>query len=139
MFTQPAPSCLECQGCDPIGNAYFGERESNIEIGQHLITAEYRLQAREENTSRRHIYSGALILSTTIGRGAIKGLLPHYQQASYAIQGHPRMVASRYGCFLPQDKKALAAKISDHVRRRVGSAKPPTVVRPVAFETGDIE
>ncbi|MFG1421720.1 hypothetical protein [Roseixanthobacter liquoris] len=68
------------------------------------------------------------------GRGAIKGLLPHgphsvrdvlathilkvtgsYEQASYAIQDTPEMVASHYGRFLPQDKAALAAKILNRV------------------------
>ncbi|MFG1306029.1 hypothetical protein V5F34_18060 [Xanthobacter autotrophicus] len=67
-------------------------------------------------------------------RGAIKGLLPHgphnvrdvlathilkvtgsYEQASYAIQDTPEMVASHYGRFLPQDKAALAAKILNRV------------------------
>jgi hypothetical protein len=64
------------------------------------------------------------------GRGAIKGLLPHgphnvrdvlathilkqtgsYEQASYAIQDTPEMVAKHYGRFLPQDKAALAAQV----------------------------
>lgn len=64
------------------------------------------------------------------GRGAIKGLLPHgphnvrdvlathvlkhtgsYEQAGYAIQDTPEMVAKHYGRFLPQDKSALAAKV----------------------------
>jgi hypothetical protein len=64
------------------------------------------------------------------GRGAIKGLLPHgphnvrdvlathvlkrtgsYEQASYAIQDTPEMVAQHYGRFLPQHKAALAASI----------------------------
>jgi hypothetical protein len=64
------------------------------------------------------------------GRGAIKGLLPHgphnvrdvlathilkqtgsFEQASYAIQDTPEMVAKHYGRFLPQDKAAMAAKI----------------------------
>lgn len=64
------------------------------------------------------------------GRGAIRGLLPHgphnvrdvlathvlkatgsYEQASYAIQDTPEMVAKHYGRFLPQDKAALAAKV----------------------------
>lgn len=64
------------------------------------------------------------------GRGAIEGLLPHgphnvrdvlathilkktgsYQQASYAIQDTPEMVAKHYGRFLPEDKAALAAQI----------------------------
>lgn len=63
-------------------------------------------------------------------RGAIPGLLPHgphnvrdvlathilkktgsYEQASYAIQDTPDMVANHYGRFLPQDKAALAARI----------------------------
>lgn len=68
------------------------------------------------------------------GRGAIKGLLPHgphnvrdvlathilkqtgsYEQASYAIQDTPEMVAQHYGRFLPQDKAALAAQILNKV------------------------
>ena len=68
------------------------------------------------------------------GRGAIKGLLPHgphnvrdvlathilkrtgsYEQASYAIQDTPDMVAKHYGRFLPQDKVALAARILNQV------------------------
>ena len=68
------------------------------------------------------------------GRGAIKGLLPHgphnirdvlathilkrtgsYEQASYAIQDTPAMVAKHYGRFLPQDKAALAAQILNKV------------------------
>ncbi|MDB5578148.1 MAG: hypothetical protein JWR80_3324 [Bradyrhizobium sp.] len=67
-------------------------------------------------------------------RGAIKGLLPHgphnvrdvlathilkqtgsYEQASYAIQDTPEMVAKHYGRFLPQDKAALAAQILNQV------------------------
>lgn len=63
-------------------------------------------------------------------RGAIKGLLPHgplnirdvlathvlkrtgsYEQASYAIQDTPEMVAQHYGRFLPQHKAELAAKV----------------------------
>jgi hypothetical protein len=66
------------------------------------------------------------------GRGVIKGLLPHgphsvrdvlathilkktgsFEQASYAIQDTPAMVAQHYGRFLPQDKAALAARILD--------------------------
>lgn len=68
------------------------------------------------------------------GKGAIKGLLPHgphnvrdvlathilkrtgsYEQASYAIQDTPDMVAQHYGRFLPQDKAALAARILNQV------------------------
>ena len=68
------------------------------------------------------------------GRGAIKGLLPHgphnvrdvlathilkqtgsYEQASYAIQDTPDMVAKHYGRFLPQDKAALAAQVLNKV------------------------
>ncbi|KAA9361441.1 hypothetical protein [Ochrobactrum quorumnocens] len=67
-------------------------------------------------------------------RGAITGLLPHgphnvrdvlathilkqtgsYEQASYAIQDTPDMVASHYGRFLPQDKAAHAARILNQV------------------------
>ncbi len=68
------------------------------------------------------------------GRGVIKGLLPHgphnvrdvlathilkqtgsYEQASYAIQDTPEMVAKHYGRFLPQDKAAIAAQILNKV------------------------
>lgn len=67
-------------------------------------------------------------------RGAIAGLLPHgphnvrdvlathilkttgsFEQASYAIQDTPEMVALHYGRFLPQDKAALAARILNEV------------------------
>ena len=34
-----------------------------------------------------------------------------YEQASYAIQDAPEMIAKHYGRFLPQDKAAIAAKI----------------------------
>ncbi len=68
------------------------------------------------------------------GRGAIKGLLPHgphnirdvlathilkqtgsFEQASYAIQDTPEMVAQHYGRFLPQDKSAIAAQVLNRV------------------------
>ncbi len=74
------------------------------------------------------------IFNPYTGRGAIKGLLPHgphnirdvlathilkrtgsYEQASYAIQDTPAMVAKHYGRFLPQDKAALAAQILNKV------------------------
>jgi hypothetical protein len=68
------------------------------------------------------------------GRGAIKGLLPHgphnvrdvlathvlkktgsFEQASYAIQDTPAMVAQHYGRFLPEDKAMLAARVLNRV------------------------
>jgi hypothetical protein len=74
------------------------------------------------------------ILNPYTERGAIRGLLPHgphnirdvlathilkktgsYEQASYAIQDTPDMVAKHYGRFLPQDKSALAAQILNKV------------------------
>lgn len=74
------------------------------------------------------------IFNPYTGRGAIKGLLPHgphsirdvlathilkrtgsYEQASYAIQDTPSMVAKHYGRFLPQDKAAIAAQILNKV------------------------
>lgn len=74
------------------------------------------------------------IFNPYTGRGAIAGLLPHgphnvrdvlathilkrtgsYEQASYAIQDTPEMVAKHYGRFLPQDKAALAARILNQV------------------------
>lgn len=67
-------------------------------------------------------------------RGAIEGLLPHgphnvrdvlathilkrtgsYEQASYAIQDTPDIVAQHYGRFLPQDKSEIAARILNQV------------------------
>ena len=64
------------------------------------------------------------------GRGAIAGLLPHgphnvrdvlathilkqtgsFEQASYAIQDTPEIVAKHYGRFLPENKAHLAAQI----------------------------
>lgn len=64
------------------------------------------------------------------GLGAIKGLLPHgphnvrdvlathvlkktgsYEQAGYAIQDSPEIVAKHYGRFFPHDKSALAAVV----------------------------
>ena len=38
-----------------------------------------------------------------------------YEQASYAIQDTPDMVAQYYGRFLPQDKAALAAQVLNRV------------------------
>ena len=74
------------------------------------------------------------IFNPYTGRGAIPGLLPHgphnvrdvlathilkqtgsYEQASYAIQDTPEMVAHHYGRFLPQDKASLAAKVLNKV------------------------
>lgn len=74
------------------------------------------------------------IFNPYTGRGAIKGLLPHgphnvrdvlathilkktgsYEQASYAIQDTPEMVAQHYGRFLPQDKAAIAAQVLNRV------------------------
>lgn len=74
------------------------------------------------------------IFNPYTGRGAIKGLLPHgphnvrdvlathilkrtgsYEQASYAIQDTPEMVARHYGRFLPQDKSAIAARVLNEV------------------------
>ncbi|WP_279483833.1 hypothetical protein [Aureimonas sp. SK2] len=68
------------------------------------------------------------------GRGVIVGLLPHgphnirdvlathilkqtgsYEQASYAIQDTPEMVAQHYGRFLPQDKAEIAARVLNQV------------------------
>ena len=38
-----------------------------------------------------------------------------YQQASYAIQDTPEMVAKHYGRFFPEDKAAMAAEILNQV------------------------
>ena len=74
------------------------------------------------------------IYNSWTGRGAIAALLPHgphnirdvlathilkqtgsYEQASYAIQDTPEMVAQHYGRFLPQDKAEIAARILNEV------------------------
>ena len=74
------------------------------------------------------------IFNPYTGRGAIPGLLPHgphnvryvlathilkqtgsYEQASYAIQDTPDMVAQHYGRFLPHDKAAVAAQVLNKV------------------------
>jgi len=83
------------------------------------------------------------IFNPYTGRGAIKGLLPHgphsirdvlathilkctgsYEQASYAIQDTPDMVAKHYGRFLPRDKAAIAAQVLNKVWSSV-SGEPP--------------
>ncbi len=70
------------------------------------------------------------IFNPYTGQGAIKGLLPHgphnvrdvlathvlkktgsYEQAGYAIQDSPEIVAKHYGRFFPHDKSALAAVV----------------------------
>lgn len=82
----------------------------------------------------RHITQRYGVYNPYTSRGAIKGLLPHgphsirdilathvlkqtgsYEQASYAIQDTPEMVAKHYGRFLPQDKSALVAEILNRV------------------------
>ncbi len=82
----------------------------------------------------RHVTQRYGVYNPYTGRGAIKGLLPHgphsirdvlathvlkqtgsYEQASYAIQDTPEMVAKHYGRFLPQDKSALVAEILNRV------------------------
>lgn len=76
------------------------------------------------------------IFNPYTGRGAIKGLLPHgphnardvlathilkktgsFEQAGYAIQDTPEVVAQHYGRFLPVDKAAIAANILNEVWR----------------------
>jgi hypothetical protein len=51
-------------------------------------------------------------------RGTLNHILKRngsYEQASYAIQDTPDMVAKHYGRFLPQDKSELAARIFNQV------------------------
>jgi hypothetical protein len=93
--------------------------------------------AYDQNTfyeAWRHTIQRYGIYNPYTGRGAIKGLLPHgphnvrdvlathvlkqtgsYEQASYAIQDTPEVVAKHYGRFLPQDKAALAAQVLNKV------------------------
>ncbi len=89
-----------------------------------------------DSTQNRSHFRGARqiqrygIYNPYTGRGAIKGLLPHgphnvrdvlathvlkktgsYEQAGYAIQDSPEIVAKHYGRFFPHDKSALAAVV----------------------------
>jgi hypothetical protein len=80
----------------------------------------------------RHTIQRYGVYNPWTGRGAIAGLLPHgphnvrdvlathilkktgsFEQASYAIQDTPDIVAKHYGRFLPENKAALAAAILD--------------------------
>lgn len=101
------------------------------------VKATSRNAAYDQNTfyeAWRLVIQRYGIFNPYTGRGAIKGLLPHgphnvrdvlathilkktgsYEQASYAIQDTPDMVAKHYGRFLPQDKAALAAQILNRV------------------------
>ncbi|MER9029625.1 hypothetical protein [Mesorhizobium sp. M0674] len=101
------------------------------------VKATSRDAAYDQNTfyeAWRLIIQRYGIYNPYTGRGAIPGLLPHgphnvrdvlathilkrtgsYEQASYAIQDTPDMVAKHYGRFLPQDKAALAARILNQV------------------------
>ncbi|MET0241382.1 MAG: hypothetical protein ABW184_15935 [Sphingobium sp.] len=96
-----------------------------------------RIAEFDQNTfyeAWRHVTQRYGVYNPYTGRGAIKGLLPHgphsirdvlathvlkqtgsYEQASYAIQDTPEMVAKHYGRFLPQDKSALVAEILNRV------------------------
>lgn len=84
--------------------------------------------------ARRLIIQRYGIYNPYTQRGAIAGLLPHgphnvrdvlathilkttgsFEQARYAIQDTPEMVALHYGRFLPRDKAALAARILNEV------------------------
>lgn len=47
-----------------------------------------------------------------------------YEQASYAIQDTPEMVANHYGRFLPQDKAAIAAQVLNRVWAEPEAAPP---------------
>ena len=42
-----------------------------------------------------------------------------YEQASYAIQDTPEMVAQHYGRLLPQDKAAIAARAQSGLGERL--------------------
>ena len=98
------------------------------------IAAQTPLTIRTHFTRLSRVTERYGVYNPYTGRGAIKRLLPHgphnvrdvlathilkqtgsYEQASYAIQDTPEMVAEHYGRFLPQDKSALAAQILNRV------------------------
>ncbi|MDP9424249.1 MAG: hypothetical protein M3Q19_15700 [Pseudomonadota bacterium] len=102
-----------------------------------LFVKTVKTSSRDASYNRNTFYDAWRLVIQRYGiwnpytqRGAIPGLLPHgrhcvrdvlathvlkqtgsYEQASYAIQDTPKMVAKHYGRFLPQDKASLAAKI----------------------------
>lgn len=101
-------------------------------VKQRSTTARYDQTTFYE--AWRYIIQRHGIYNPYTDRGAIKGLLPHgphnirdvlathilkktgsFEQASYAIQDTPEMVAQHYGRFLPQDKSALAAQVLNRV------------------------
>jgi hypothetical protein len=114
------------KGADDPGTLFVKTMKENS------ITAAYDQNAFFE--AWRLIIQRYGIYNPYTKRGVIKGLLPHgphnvrdvlathilkktgsYEQASYAIQDTPDMVAKHYGRFLPQDKAALAARILNQV------------------------
>lgn len=113
-------------GADDPGTLFVKTVKTTSKDAAYNQTTFY--EARRLTIQRYGIYN------PYTGRGAIKGLLPHgphnirdvlathilkqtgsYEQASYAIQDTPEMVANHYGRFLPQDKAALAARILNQV------------------------
>lgn len=113
-------------GADDPGTFFVKTVKANSQ------NAEYDQNAFYE--AWRHVTQRYGVYNPYTDRGAIKGLLPHgphsirdvlathvlkqtgsYEQASYAIQDTPEMVAKHYGRFLPQDKSALVAEILNRV------------------------
>jgi len=117
--------------------ALLAEAEDPSTLFVKTVKATSRDAAHDQNTfyeAWRLTIQRYGIWNPYTGRGVIKGLLPHgphnirdvlathilkqtssYEQASYAIQDTPEMVAKHYARFFPQDKAALAATILNQV------------------------
>jgi hypothetical protein len=102
-----------------------------------LFVKTVKRSSREASYNKNNFYQAWVLAIQRYGiwnpyteRGAIAGLLPHgphcvrdvlathvlkhtgsFEQASFAIQDTPEMVAKHYGRFLPGDKAALAAQV----------------------------
>jgi hypothetical protein len=129
----------------PMIEHYLGRHRQRLiggatDPGTFFVKTTKRMSANAEYDQNTFYEAWRLVIqrygiyNPYTGRGAIKGLLPHgphnvrdvlathilkqtgsYEQASYAIQDTPDMVAQHYGRFLPQDKSALAARILNKV------------------------
>jgi hypothetical protein len=106
-----------------------------VELDQRSVGRAARIDAMQMDAMSQSVQRRRAARRILQARhGAIPGLLPHgphnirdvlathilkrtgsYEQASYAIQDTPDMVAQHYGRFLPQDKAALAARILNQV------------------------
>jgi len=131
--------------CNPAAGWEKGQVEKNVRDSRHQMLQGMRdfldlaalnawLELRCLDLWRETAHGTLPGTIAVTKRGAIEGLLPHgphnvrdvlathilkrtgsYEQASYAIQDTPDMVAQHCGRFLPQDKSEIAARILNQV------------------------